>query len=188
LQLLELPFERIEAGRDFGVVNTAHYLALNPNALVPTLQDGALTLWESNVIVRYLCAKAGKLYPQDLTQRFDAERWMDWQQTTFNPASRGAFWGWIRTPVEKRDEAAIADSLKRTQACLALMDALLARQAFMAGETLSMADIPLACELHRWTFLPHATDPLLGLPHVARWWAHMRALPAAAGVLDLPLS
>lgn len=93
-QELGLDFERIDAGGVFGIVKTPEYIALNPNSVVPTLVEGDFVLWESNVIVRYLCAKhsQGKLYPTDLQQRFNAERWMDWQQTTVNPASRGGFW------------------------------------------------------------------------------------------------
>ncbi len=92
-QLLELPFERVDAGAGFGIVKTPDYLARNPNALVPLLEDGDFALWESNVIVCYLCARhaASGFYPQDLRERFDAERWMDWQQTTLNPAGREAF-------------------------------------------------------------------------------------------------
>ena len=100
-----MPFTRTDAGMAFGIVKTPQYLQMNPNALVPTLQDGELVLWESNVIVRYLCAKYGApaLYPQDLAQRFDAERWMDWQQTTLNRASGPAFVQLIRTPEAQRD-------------------------------------------------------------------------------------
>ena len=106
------PFTRSDAGMAFGVVKTPEYLAMNPNALVPTLQDGDLALWESNVIVRYLFAKYsdGSLYPADLAQRFDAERWMDWQQTTLNRAGGAAFVQWFRTPVAQRDHAAIDQS------------------------------------------------------------------------------
>ena len=104
-QWLEIPFERIDAGHEFGIVKTPDYLAKNPNALVPLIEDGDFQLWESNVIVRYLCAKhsPGKLYPQELAVRFDAERWMDWQQTTLNPAGRTAFIQLVRTPADKRD-------------------------------------------------------------------------------------
>src|SRR5215212_7728137 len=104
-QWLEIPFERTDAGQQFGIVNTPEYRARNPNGLIPTIEDDGFVLWESNVIVRYLCAKhsAGKLYPQGLPERFEAERWMDWQQTTFNPAGRNAFIQLIRTPADQRD-------------------------------------------------------------------------------------
>ena len=93
-QELGLDFQRTEAGGLFGVVKTPAYRQMNPNSLVPLIEDDDYVLWESNVIVRYLCAKHtyAQMYPHDLRNRFDAERWMDWQQTTLNPVSRPGFW------------------------------------------------------------------------------------------------
>ena len=79
-QEVGVPFERIDAGGVFGGTQTAEYLARNPNALVPAMEDGEgafqINLYESNVMVRYLCARysPGVLYPAALAQRFDAER------------------------------------------------------------------------------------------------------------------
>jgi glutathione S-transferase len=186
-QLLELPFERIDAGAAFGITRTPDYVARNPNAMVPLLEDGDFDLWESNVIVRYLCARhaPARLYPDDLRQRFDAERWMDWQQTALNVASREAFVQWIRTAPDQRKPQAIAASVAATEPLLAMLDAHLSRRRYMAGDTLTMADIPIACEMHRWWGLPQEHPPH---PHLARWYEGMRALPAARGVLDLPLN
>lgn len=188
LQELKQTFHRTEAGMTFGVVNTPAYQALNPNALVPTLQDGDLVLWESNAIVRYLCARYGAnspLYPADLPQRFDAERWMDWQQTTLNRASGGAFVQWVRTPADQRNPTAIAQSVAATEPLMALLDEHLARRAWMAGEHFTMADIPIGCEVHRWFNLP---QPRPAWPHLSAWYARVLARPATRGVLDLPLS
>lgn len=185
-QVLGLDVERIDAGLSYGVVNTPDYRAKNPNGLVPLLEDGDFTLWESNAIVRYLCCRAGSaLYPQDLRQRFDAERWMDWQQTTLNRVSGGAFLQWIRTPEAQRDPAAIAASVAATEPLFAQLDEHVSRHPFMAGDALTMADIPIACEVHRWWGLP---QPRPAWPHLERWYAHWLALPASRGVLDLPLS
>lgn len=185
-QVLELPFERIDAGLSFGVVNTPEYRAKNPNGLVPLLEDGDFTLWESNAIVRYLCSREhSPLYPQELQRRADAERWMDWQQTTLNPAGSPGFKQLIRTPEAERNPAVIAASVAATEPLFAQLDAHLARQPFMAGDALTMADIPIACEVHRWWGLP---QPRSAWPHLERWYAHWLALPASRGVLDLPLS
>jgi glutathione S-transferase len=187
LQLLGIPFERREAGGAFGVVRTPEYLAHNPNALVPLLDDGGYMLWESNVIVRYLAARYGDspLYPADLQQRFDAERWMDWQQTTLNGAGREAFIQLIRTPADQRRQSALDASVAATEPLWDLLEDHLARQPYLAGNALTVADIPIACEMHRWRGLPLAHR---ARPHLEAWYARIIALPASGGVLDLPLS
>ena len=78
---LGLPYERIDAGGPFGLTRDPEYLARNPNALVPTISDDEFVLWESNAIVRYLATRhgSGAMWPEDLRERADAERWMDWQ-------------------------------------------------------------------------------------------------------------
>src|SRR5436190_17010472 len=194
-QELHLAFERTDAGRQFGIVQTPAYRALNPNGLVPTIEDdqdagGRFRLWESNVIVRYLCARhaPGRLYPEPLPARFDAERWMDWQQTTLNPAGREAFVQWVRTPADRRDGAAAARSVEATEALLALLDAHLAARDYLAGDRLTMADIPIGCELHRWFGLPADVYERPVWPNLERYFAALRDRPAARGVLDLPLA
>ena len=186
-QWLDVPFERTDAGGPYGIVATPEYRAKNPNSLVPLMEDDGFLLWESNVIVRYLCAKhsAGRLYPEPLAARFDAERWMDWQQTSLNPAGRNAFIQLIRTPAEQRNQTLIAESIKAMQPLMARIDAHLARQPFMAGGEFTMADIPIACDVHRWTGLPLEHPPL---PNLHRWYADIVSNPATRGVLDLPLS
>jgi glutathione S-transferase len=186
LRELDLEYERFEAGGTFGVVNTPEYRRHNPNGLVPLLEDGDFVLWESNVIVRYLCARyaAATLYPATLQQRADAERWMDWQQTTLNPAGRNGFIQLIRTPVEQRDTQLLERSIAATDALFAMLDQHLAARRYLCGEQFTMADIPLGCEAHRWFNLPreHAQ-----WPHVERWYAALRARPATDTVLDQPL-
>ena len=194
-QELAIAFRRTDAGRQFGIVQTPAYRALNPNGLVPTVEDdaspagGRLCLWESNVIVRYLCARhaAGSLYPEPLAERFDAERWMDWQQTTLNPAGRDAFIQWVRTPADRRDPAAAARSAQATEPLLAMLDTHVATRAYMGGDRLTMADFPIGCELHRWFELPVDVYTRPTWPHLERYFAALRDRPAARGVLDLPL-
>ncbi len=57
---LDLAYERIDAGMQFGKNNEAAYLAMNPNGRVPTLVDGDYVLWESNSVMRYLCMAYGE--------------------------------------------------------------------------------------------------------------------------------
>jgi glutathione S-transferase len=188
-QELGITVQRTDAGGAFGLVQEPGYLARNPNGLVPLLHDddGGVELWESNVVVRYLCARYApdELYPQALGARFEAEKWMDWQQTTTNPAGRHAFLQWIRTPAEQRRHDLIAQSVAAMEPLLAHMDTHLARHAFMGGERFSMADIPLGCEVHRWFGLP---QPRPALPHLERWFQSLCSRGGALGVLDQPLT
>ncbi len=186
-QELGVDFQRTEAGGVHGVVKTPEYMRLNANSLVPVIEDDGFVLWESNVIVRYLSAKhsMGQMYPADLQQRFDAERWMDWQQTTVNPASRPGFWQLVRMPEGQRDLKAIADSNVAVENLMATLDAHLAQRSFMLGERFSMADIPLGCEAHRWFGLPQSRQKR---PNVERWFASLAARPASKGVLDMALA
>src|SRR5436190_15620066 len=102
-----VPHERIDVGGTYGKNNEPAYLAMNPNGLVPTLEEDGFYLWESNSIVRYLAAKYGQasLQPADLRERACASSWMDWQLSVAGPAIFGMFWGLVRTPAEKRDQA-----------------------------------------------------------------------------------
>jgi glutathione S-transferase len=184
---LGLKYERIDAGGQFGVVNTPQYRALNPNGLVPTLEDGPFVLWESNVIVRYLAAKhgAGKLWPEDLKIRAEADKWMDWQGTTFWPAFRPLFWNLVRTPIDQRDEKAMEESRLRTAEVLGYLDAHLKNRGYVAGDELTMGDIPMGCAVWRWYGLKIEGPEL---PSLQRWFDNLRQRPAYSGVVMLPLT
>ena len=166
---LGLEHERVDIGGKFGGNKEPAYLALNPNGLVPTLQDGDLTLWESNSIVRYLAARygAGKLEPADPGTRARASQWMDWQLTVVAPAIFGAFWGLIRTPPEKRDAAAIAASQAKTTDTMKMFDNALAKSAYAAGDAFSMGDIPVGIMVYRyWQLVPDRPK----LANLERWY------------------
>src|SRR6185503_3524707 len=94
---LGLAHERIDIGGPFGGNREPAYLALNPNGLVPTVEDGDLVLWESNSIVRHLASRhgAGTLEPADPATRALASQWMDWQLSVASPAIGPAFMGLI---------------------------------------------------------------------------------------------
>jgi glutathione S-transferase len=183
---LGLAYQRIEAGGKFGVVDTPDYRRMNPNAKVPVLEDGEFVLWESNAIVRYLAHTRGRgtLWPEDPRRVADADRWMDWQATTINPALSAAFWQLIRVGPEVRDHAAIDASIAATEPLMAMLDTHLAGRRWVTGDDYTMGDIPLACTAHRWFALPCAKQPR---PHVEAWLARVRARPAYDGVLALPI-
>ena len=175
---MKLPHERIDIGGPFGKNKEAAYLAMNPNGLVPTLEeeDGWL-LWESNSIVRYLAAKhkAAALEPADLRVRANAHKWMDWQLSVLGPAIHGLFWGLVRTPPEKRDHADIEDSKQRTIRAAGMLDAQLAKTKYVASDAFSYGDIPAGIQIYRFVSLAKDRPKMANLD---RWFAAISARPA----------
>jgi glutathione S-transferase len=168
---LELPHERIDIGGPFGKNKEPLYLAMNPNGLVPTLEeDDGFLLWESNSIIRYLAAKhrASVLEPTDLKTRALAHKWMDWQLSVLGPAITPVFWGLVRTPPEKRDPAAIEAGKTKTTQAATILDAQLGKTAFVAGDTFSYGDIPVGVMIYRYMKLVPERPKLLNLE---RWYA-----------------
>ena len=176
---LGLPFERVDIGGPFGGNRDAAYLAMNPNAVVPTIEDDGFTLWESNTIVRYLAAKhgMGRLCPSDLQRRADGERWMDWQLTTLNKDMVTLFWGLIRTAPEKRDSAVIAGALEALGEIWGRLDRHLADRAFIGGAAFTMADIPAGALAYRW-FNLQVKRP--ALPRLEAWYQRLTERPGYA--------
>lgn len=152
-----IQYSQIDAGQHYGVVDEPQYRALNPNGRIPTLEDGNLVLWESNVIVRYLAAKygMGMLCPEDLSARADADRWMDWQATTvFYPTFRTYYLAIARTPSSLHDKKQLAGMHSRLVELFTLLNAHLAKQPFVAGKTFTMGDIPIGTVIDKWMRIP----------------------------------
>ncbi|MGE0750739.1 MAG: glutathione S-transferase family protein [Variibacter sp.] len=175
---LGLDCKRIDVGGQFGKTKEPPYSDMNPNALVPTLEeDDGFTLWESNAIIRYLARKhgAGTLEPHDPKARALANQWMDWQHTVLGPAIFPVFWGLVRTPPEKRDPNAIAAGKVKTNEAMRILDWGLGKHAFVAGETFSMGDIPVGVMTFRYMRLVPDRPPL---ENVTRWYGEIEKRPA----------
>jgi glutathione S-transferase len=168
---MKLAHQRIDVGGAFGKNNEAPYLAMNPNGLVPTLEEeDGFTLWESNSIVRYLAAKHADrtLEPADFKTRALAQKWMDWQLSVMAPAITPVFWGLIRTPPEKRDHAAIEAGKVKTIAAAKMLDDQLGKAKYLAGDAFSYGDIPVGIMVYRYVQLIPERPPM---PHLDRWYA-----------------
>jgi glutathione S-transferase len=187
LDELKVPYERSDAGMQFGIVNEPFYRKMNPNGRVPTIEDDGFVLWESNAIVRYLSAKhgAGTLSPSDLRQRADADRWMDWTTSTVAPALTPVFWGLIRTPAEKRNMASIEAEAEKVAQAFQVLEQSLEGRDHVAGRPFTMGDIPLGTFVHRWYALA------VKRPKLARVEAYYQRLQQRASYrkhVMLPLS
>jgi len=180
--------ERIDIGGPFGKNREMPYLGMNPNGLVPTLEeeDGFL-LWESNSVVRYLAAKhRSSLEPADLRTRALAQKWMDWQLSVMGPAVFPLFWGLVRTPQAERNTKSIEDSRTRTGEATRILDDQLARTAFLAGDSFSYGDIQVAIMVRRYRDLV-PERPVF--KNVERWFGALAARPPFKEyVLAIPLT
>jgi glutathione S-transferase len=184
---LGLAYERVDVGGKFGGNDTPEYLAMNPNGLVPVIDDDGFVLYESNAIVRYLGAKAGSgsIWPADPRHRADVDRWMEWQSTAFTPAMWGAFWQLIRTPAEKRSAEMVESSRAKSEKLAGILDAHLADRKNLTGDTFTTADIVVGCAAHRWLNLPLQRTPR---PNLERWYAELKARPASRQVTHQELT
>jgi glutathione S-transferase len=179
---LDIAYERIDAGMQFGHNNEPDYLAMNPNGRVPTLVDGDFVLWESNSIMRYLCLAYGKgtpIYPDAPKRRAAVDRWLDWTLSTVQPVDRPVFWALIRTPPEKQDMAQIQKDADAEAPVWAIADRQLSTRRFMEGDAFTIADIAVGAYARRWLgFKGMIKQPTFA--HVARWFAEVASRPAFA--------
>jgi glutathione S-transferase len=152
VQELGIEHERVDAGMKHGIVGEDFYAKLNPNRLVPTIDDDGLVLWESNVIVRYLSAKygSGSLSPVDIGQCALANQWMDWQQTTMHPDITFIFWAVVRNLEANQDPEKLAAAASRLAKNWRVVDDHLGTRDYLCGDHLTMADIPLGAAVWRW--------------------------------------
>ena len=183
---LDLPFQHLQAGGVFGGLDAPEFLTLNPHGRIPVLEDRGVAIWESHAILRYLAASYGSemFWAADPAVRALREGWMDWAQTALQPAFHtGVFWGYYRTPEEERDWAAIHESLTETWALCGRLDAFLAHRPFLAGDELSLADIPAGGLLYRY----HELDiERPDLPNLTAWYERLKGRPAYRTAVMVP--
>ena len=170
----------------FGGTDTAGYLAMNPNGRIPTIRDGDFVLWESNAIIRYLCRRHDSnnlLLPESEEDYALADQWMDWHKTTLYPPYIDLVWALVRTEPVVRDRGKIADLLAGTEDALAVLERRLAGSSHVAGNRLTMADIPFGALVHRYLNLELERTPL---PRIDAWYRRLAERPAFAEHVMFP--
>ena len=178
-----LPYVRHDVGGKFGM--SADYLAKNPNRLIPTIEDGDVTLWESNAILRYLAARyAPALWPIDPAERAQGDKWMDWQ-FSFADAQRDAFLQLVRIPPEQRDGQLLTASAAASGAAMRILDRTLAVQPWLSGVSFGVADVPMGVYAHSFFTLDMERPDV---PHVRAWYDRLRTRPAYVQSVMIPLT
>jgi glutathione S-transferase len=177
---LVLPYDRIDAGLQFGRNDTPDYLAMNPTGRIPTLVDGDYVLWESHSIIRYLAMQYGdssSLYPTDPKARASIDRWLDWTLAMLVV---------VRTPAEQRDTAKLAADVHAVAPLWKLLDAQLQKHFYIEGEKFTLADIVIGSYAKRWFGLEGIERP--SLPNLERWYLRLATRPGFRKYVDFPLT
>lgn len=166
-----------KGGTAFGIVDTPAYRAMNPNGTVPTIDDDGFTLWESNVIIRYLAMKYAPetMYGGDLRIFARASQWMDWEQSQFLPEQHILVMNLVRLPPDERDPAAVEAARLSLLKPLAILDDRFAQSEYIAADAFTMGDIPIGMRVHRWFLFGLDSPPM---PNLERWYKAIRERPA----------
>ena len=172
---LELDYVREDVAGSFGIPKG--YEALNPNPVVPTIRDGELVLWESNACVRYLAREygAGSLWPDDSTTLAIADQWMEWQRSDFSAGFFPMFMNRIRIPADKANPVAADRGIATCGRVITQLDAHLADRAYVAGDTLTIGDVPLGPMVYRYLTMEIERPDL---PNVQAWYERLAQRPA----------
>ena len=150
---------------------------------MPIIDDDGFVVWESNAVVRYLCAThaAGTLWPTAAKARADADRWMDWANSSLWPTLVLLFRAIMRTPAAQRDDHATEAARLQSLAVLQVLYAHFASNDFVGGAAFTMGDIAVGCAVWRWMARP-------ALSNLQRWFDTLAARPGYRKVVMLPLT
>jgi len=162
-----------------GQQHSPDYRALNPTGRAPTLVDGDLKLWETTAIMHYLAGqKPTTLWPDDVRSRADIMRWQSW---TLAHWEKDSCMPLIVERIVKQilgagppDEAVVARALENFARDAKVLEAHLAKQPYLAGNALTLADFSVAGPL---LYAERAGMPLADYPRLREWFGRVAALP-----------
>jgi glutathione S-transferase len=170
---LQIAHEHVPAGGPYGVVNEPSFRAMNPNGLVPVIEDDGMVMWESNAILRYLAATCGKdkFWFDDPRKRAPIDQWVDWSGSTFQPNMLGLFVSYWRTPENQRNPNVIRNFQQRSERDLRLLEVELGKRPYIAGEKFTLADIASGVHLYRYYTMGTSFPKL---PNVEAWYKRLQ--------------
>jgi glutathione S-transferase len=179
-----VPHVRHDVGGKFGMTDA--YLSLNPNALIPTIEEDGLVLWESNAILRYMAARHApdRFWPTDPAARAAADKWMDWQ-FSFADAQRDAFVNCVRRSEGERDLDAVARSGALAVKRMRIMEEALGPTGWLSGADFGIGDIPMGVYAHSFFSLSFDRP---ALPNTESWYARLKSRAPYAETVMIPLT
>jgi len=167
---LRSPVEFVYLDLVKGEQQSPAYLAINPNAKVPTLVDGERIVWEADAVMCHLAERAGsELWPRDTARQIEAVRWLSWNAQHFYRHGGALFFQHIIKPrfgLGSPDAAAIDEALAGFRRFAAVLNGHLADRQWLVGNGLTVADFSVAVVL---PYAGTARMPLDEFPEVRRW-------------------
>ena len=182
---LGLEYEHIDIGGAIGGLENEAFLMMNPHGRIPVIKDGEYIVWESNSILRYLAATyaINEYWNESPAERSLIERWMDWELSTLQPLFLELFWGHYRTPEAQRDQSLIEHYRQACEQRIKVLDAVLEKNEYVAGESFSLADVCVGTCFFRYFNMGIDVDRPV---NVDRWYLRLAERPAYQQIIQAP--
>lgn len=177
---LDVPVDYVRLDVANGALRSPEHLARNPNGLAPVLVDGSRSIWESTAIMVHFATLAkSELWPvSDPVQLVEVMRWLTWDLCHFAPYTGTYYFEnlvkplFLQTPA---DQAALDAASEPLHKSAKILDSHLGKNAFIAGNSLTIADFGAAVVLP-WT--DEIKLPLDSYRHIRRWHEDLLKLDA----------
>ncbi|MFE1599968.1 glutathione S-transferase family protein [Methylobacterium sp. ID0610] len=179
LEECALPYRMIPVNIGKGVQRSADFLAVSPHGKIPVIVDrdgpggGPITVYESNAILQYLARKVGRFYPSEERARMAVDIWLFWQASNFGPTLGQTHH--FRIYASDKIPYAIEKFTAEARRLYGVLDAQLARHAYVAGDAFTIADIAIVTWAKLWE---RQGQDITEFPHVGRWLDAVKARPA----------
>lgn len=179
---LALPYEHVRLHYKAPELKQQAYLSMNPNGLVPVIDDNGLILYESLAITLHLAQRygVGSLWPAEMPQQAQALQWTLWAATEAEPPARQWFQHMQFLPEEQRQPTLAAEGLAKAREKVLLLDRVLGSRPYLLGDKFTVADLNVSAVLQR---LPAIAED--GAPRATEWHRRCFNRPAAQRVFAL---
>ncbi|UXM94050.1 glutathione binding-like protein [Bartonella sp. HY329] len=184
---LGLNYENIEVGGKFGGLDTPKFLTLNPNAMIPVIDDDGFILWESNTIVRYIAAQYGRdsFWIDDPKQQCAAEKWMDWASEELFPLFKVILFNSVRLAPEKRDAHILADAIDDFENKLSIIENELSLNLWLSGKNFGVADIIVGTFIYYYYEIN--IKRYKDFPKISNWYQRLKKRPSYVKIIMVPI-
>lgn len=185
---LGLNYENIEVGGKFGGLDTTEFLKLNPNGLIPVIEDDGFALWESNSILRYMAAQYGQgsFWVEDCKRRGATEKWMDWASEELFPLFKSILFNAVRLPPEERDAVNLSNAIDGFEKKLSIIECELSLSPWLSGKAFGLADIVVGTYVYYYYAIE--IKRLKKFPMTENWYQRLQKRPAYKKIIMIPIS